>query len=61
MKWLLERHTASPHQNKKIMTQFYDLFLSIRFLKCPTIAAINGAAIGAGAAFPLACGELNLS
>ena len=30
------------------MSSFYRLFLSIRDLSCPTIAALNGAAIGAG-------------
>jgi len=35
--------------------EFYDRFLSIRRLQVPTIAAINGPAIGAGLCLALAC------
>ena len=37
------------------MRAFYKLFLSVRDLPCPTIAAINGHAIGAGFCVALAC------
>jgi len=37
------------------MRAFYKLFLSVRDLPCPSIAAINGAAIGAGFCLALAC------
>jgi len=37
------------------MRSFYELFLSIRELACPSIAAINGHAIGAGFCVALAC------
>jgi len=37
------------------MRSFYKLFLTVRDLPCPTIAAINGAAIGAGFCVALAC------
>ena len=37
------------------MRAFYKLFLSVRELPCPTIAAINGHAIGAGFCVALAC------
>ena len=37
------------------MRSFYKLFLSVRDLSCPTVAAINGAAVGAGFCVALAC------
>jgi enoyl-CoA hydratase len=37
------------------MRSFYKLFLSVRDVPCPTVAAINGAAIGAGFCVALAC------
>jgi len=37
------------------MRSFYGLYLSVRDLPCPTIAAIGGAAMGAGLCFALAC------
>ena len=37
------------------MRDFYRLFLSVRELPCPSIAAIQGPAIGAGLAVALAC------
>jgi enoyl-CoA hydratase len=37
------------------MSTFYRLFLSIRDIPCPTIAAVNGHAIGAGFCVALAC------
>lgn len=37
------------------MSTFYRLFLSVRDLPCPTIAALNGHAIGAGFCIALAC------
>ena len=37
------------------MRQFYGLFLTVRDLPCHSVAAINGAAIGAGLCVALAC------
>ena len=41
--------------NRDSMRAFYKLFLSVRDLPCPTVAAVNGAAIGAGFCVALAC------
>jgi len=43
------------HETRDQMREFYDLFLSVRSLPCPSIAAINGHAIGAGLCVALAC------
>ncbi|UCE87899.1 MAG: enoyl-CoA hydratase/isomerase family protein [Deltaproteobacteria bacterium] len=37
------------------MRSFYDLFLSLRELPCPSLAAVNGHAVGAGMCLALAC------
>jgi enoyl-CoA hydratase len=40
---------------RDFMRAFYGLFLAVRRLPCPTIAAVNGSAIGAGFCVALAC------
>jgi enoyl-CoA hydratase len=40
---------------REFMRSFYKLFLSVRELPCPSIAAINGHAIGAGLCVALGC------
>jgi enoyl-CoA hydratase len=53
---MLDRKRAlSPEENKKRMLDFYSSFLGIRELGVPIIAAINGAAIGAGLCLAAAC------
>ncbi|KNE69564.1 hypothetical protein AMAG_14124 [Allomyces macrogynus ATCC 38327] len=49
------RAEASPVANTEVMREFYSLFLSVRSVPFPTIAAINGPAIGAGFCLALAC------
>ena len=53
---LLESLThKSNDENKKLMYEFYHSFLELATLPCPTIAYINGHAVGAGFCFALAC------
>lgn len=55
LEFLLERPKHTPAENAEEMRRFYDRFLQIRTLPVPTIAAINGAAVGAGLCVSLAC------
>ncbi len=41
--------------NRDFMGRFYRMYLSVRDLPVPTIAAINGAAVGAGCCVSLGC------
>ena len=55
MAFLKARASETPARNAAIMRAFYSRFLSIRTVHCPTVAAINGAAVGAGLCVALAC------
>jgi len=55
MEFLHARAKDTPSNNARIMREFYARFLSIRSIHCPTVAAINGAAVGAGLCVALAC------
>jgi len=44
---------CDPESNRRTMVDFYDYFLCVTELEIPTIAVINGAAIGAGASWSL--------
>lgn len=50
LSWLAESGTVSVAELRQRMRTFYDAFLGIGNLPVPTIAAIDGAAIGAGMA-----------
>ena len=52
---LFNKTKISPEENKQLMILFYRQFLSVVDLEVPTIAAINGHAIGAGLCLSLAC------
>ncbi len=53
--WLASEPDATPARLRERMLRFYRAWLSVRRLEVPTIAAINGPAIGAGLAVALAC------
>lgn len=53
--WLASEPDASVDDLRTRMVAFYRAWLTIRRLEIPTIAAINGPAIGAGLCLALAC------
>ncbi|MGZ4449666.1 MAG: enoyl-CoA hydratase/isomerase family protein [Nocardioides sp.] len=53
--WIASEPDASVDRLRTRMMSFYRAWLSIRRLEVPTIAAINGPAIGAGLCMALAC------
>jgi enoyl-CoA hydratase/carnithine racemase len=52
---LESKRTKSKEENRKGMLEFYGSFLCMRELNVPLIAAINGAAVGAGLCVACAC------
>lgn len=55
LEMLKNKSLLTGEENRNRMLSFYDSFLSIRKLKVPIIAAINGHAIGAGLCVATAC------
>lgn len=53
--WLKDRSKAGGFSNSITMNKFYRRFLIVREIPVPTIAAIQGYAIGAGCCLTLAC------
>jgi enoyl-CoA hydratase/carnithine racemase len=52
---LEQRALATEAENRIAMRRFYASFLSIRRVRVPTIAVVQGAAVGAGLCLALAC------
>ena len=55
LSWLADSGSLSTDRLRARMLPFYRAWLRIRDVEVPTIAALNGAAVGAGLALALAC------
>jgi enoyl-CoA hydratase/carnithine racemase len=55
LSWIGERNTETVPQLRDRMLAFYRTWLMIADLEIPTIAAVNGPAVGAGLCVALAC------
>ncbi len=54
-KFILDHRESTYEANQKEMVEFYGKFLDLQKIEVPTIAMINGAAVGAGMLIACAC------
>ncbi|QIK67395.1 enoyl-CoA hydratase/isomerase family protein [Nocardioides sp. HDW12B] len=54
-RWIAGDPDAAVHELRARMLAFYRAWLSVREIQVPTIAALNGPAVGAGLCLALAC------
>jgi enoyl-CoA hydratase len=55
LSWLASEPDATVDALRDRMLPFYETWLSLRALDVPSIAAVNGAAVGAGACLAMSC------
>lgn len=55
LQFILDHTGKDLLKNKKEMIEFYSKFLSLRKIEVPTIAVVNGAAMGAGLCIAMIC------
>ncbi len=55
MSFIEANRRRSPEQNRVAMLEFYGMFLSVLDLRVPSVAVLQGAAVGAGLCLALAC------
>ena len=55
LQFILDHTGRKPEQNKREMIEFYGKFFKLREIQVPTLAVLNGPAIGAGFLIALAC------
>ena len=55
LSWLAAEPDATPDALRDRMLPFYTTWLSLRALDVPSVAVVNGAAVGAGAALAMSC------
>ena len=55
LNWLEDRSNSLPEENVETMKSYYNYFTGLASLPIPTIAAINGPAVGAGFCISMFC------